>query len=309
MLKHIHMKKSFIILLSFFAVACSKKLEIDTPDFNVALDPAKLVSDTFTYRLGDTTRFKFSGSAGNIAFYSGEPGKRYDGRASANKLGKITLGFSSKSEFGTQTNTLQVLATNKLAGLDSAAVVNAAWTNITSRGAVATNATVVPFGTADLTDLVTSESDSLFIAFKYSGVTGTTQRTWTITEFIVNNVLPEKTVSLSSLSADVAYWTRYGNVWSPANGRWTASATDLKITGGGGSAASNTSWIITKPLYIGRVPGDVSTGIKSINEPDKEGYAFVYPSPGVYKATFVAFNHTLDEQKSVVRELIIKVTP
>lgn len=303
------MKKSFFILFSFFAVACSKKLEISTPDFNVSLDPARLVADTFTYRKGDSIRFKFSGSAGNVAFYSGEPGKRYDGRIAAYKLGKITLGFSSKSEYGTQTNTLQVLATNKLAGLDSAAVAAATWTNINSRGTLATSATVVPFGTADLTDLLTNENDSLFIAFRYTGVTGSTQRTWTITDLTVNNVLPEKSVLLSSLSTDVAYWTRYGSVWNPANGRWTPSATDLKITGGGSSAASNTSWIITKPLYAGRVPGDVSTGVKSINEPDKETYVYVYPSPGVYKATFVVFNHTLDEEKSIIRELIIKVTP
>lgn len=303
------MKKSFLILLSFFAVACSKTLEVDTPGFNVTLDPARLVADTFTYRLGDTTRFKFNGTVGNIAFYSGEPGKRYDGRTAAYKLGRITLNFSSKSEFGTQKNTLQVLATNKLAGLDSATVVNAAWTDISNRGALATSATVVPFGTADLTDLLANENDSLFIAFRYSGVTGSTQRTWTITELAVNNVLPEKTVLLSSFSTDVAYWTRYGNVWNPSNGRWTASASDLKITGGGGSAASNTSWVVTKPLYAGRVPGDVSTGIKSINEPDKAEYAYAYPAPGVYKATFVAFNHTLDEQKSVIREFIIKVTP
>lgn len=303
------MKKSFLILLSFFAVACSKKLEIDTPDFNVALDPAKLVADTFTYRLGDSTRFTFSGSAGNVAFYSGEPGKRYDGRTAAYKLGKITLSFSSKSEYGTQKNTLQVLATNKLAGLDSASVTGATWTNISDRGALATSATVVPFGTADLTDLLTNENDSLFIAFKYSGVTGSTQRTWTITNFTVNNVLPEKSVLLSSIATDVAYWTRYGNVWSPANGRWTPSATDLKVTGGNETAATNTSWIITKPLYAGRVPGDVSIGIKSINEPDKETYVYVYPSPGVYKATFLAFNHTLDEEKTIIRELIIKVTP
>ncbi len=303
------MKKSLLILLSFFAMACSKKLEVDTPDFNVTLDPARLVADTFTYRLGDTTRFKFKGTVGNIAFYSGEPGKRYDGRTATYKLGHITLSFSSKAQYGTQTNTLQVLATNKLAGLDSAAVVDAAWTNISNRGTLATSATEVPFGTVDLTDLLVNENDSLFIAFKYSGVTGSTQRTWTITQLAVNNVLPEKTVSLSSFSTDVAYWTRYGNVWNPANGRWTASASDLKITGGDANAATNTSWVVTKPLYAGRVPGDVSTGIKSINEPDKEEYAYAYPAPGVYKATFVAFNHTLDEEKRVIRELIIKVTP
>lgn len=303
------MRKSFLILLSFFAIACSKKLEIETPDFNVTLDPSKMVADTFTYRLRDTTRFKFSGSVGNIAFYSGEPGKRYDGRNSGYKLGKILLSFSSKAEFGTQTNTLQILATNKLRGLDSTSVVDATWTNISNRGVLATSATVASFGSADLTDLVSNEKDSLFIAFKYGGVTGSTQRTWTITGFTVNNVLQEKTVLLSSLSTDVAYWTRYGNVWNPANGIWTVSATDLKIIGGSATAVTNSSWIVTKPLYAGRVPADVSTGVKSINEPDKEGYTYVYPSPGVYKATFVAFNHTLDEEKRVIKELIIKVTP
>lgn len=278
------------------------------PAFTVSLDPARLVADTFTYRLGDTTRFMFSGSIGNITFYSGEPGKRYDNRTSSNRLGKITLGFSSKAEFGTQTNTLQVLATNKLAGLDSASVVNAAWTNISNRGPLATSATVVNFGTADLTDLLSGAEDSLFIAFKYSGVTGSTQRTWTITEFAVNNVLPGQTVSLSTLGNDVAYWTRYGNVWTPASARWTASATDLKITGGA-NTPTNTSWIVSKPLYAGRVPPDVSVGIKSINEPDKEGYVYSYPAAGIYKATFVAFNHTLDEEKRVIKEFIIKVIP
>ena len=302
---------SFIILtgLTIIAVACTKNMEVPAPDFQVSLDPAKKVADTFTYRVGDTTRFQFSGKAGNIAFYSGEAGKRYAGRETSFRLGAVTLSFASKSEFGTQKNTLKVLATSKLAGLDSATVVNAQWTDITSRLALATSATVVNSGTADLTDLVANENDSLFIAFRYDGVTGSTQRTWTITNYVVNNVLPEQSYSVSSLSTDASFWTRYGNVWAPASARWTASANDLKITGGNASAPSNTSWIISKPLYIGKLPPDVSTGIKSINEPEKAGYDYQYSTPGVYKATFVAFNHTLDEEKSVVRELIIKVIP
>lgn len=303
------MKKTILLILAFAATACSKKMQVDKPDFNVSPDPARQVADTFVYRLGDTTRFKFTGTVGNIAFYSGETGKRYDSRTTTYQLGKLTLSFSSKSEWGNQTNTLQVLATNRLAGYDSVSVVNAAWKDISARGKLATNATVTPFGTADLTDLVANANDSLFIAFKYSGVTGSTQRTWTITELAINNVLPDRTVTLSSFSADVAYWTRFGNVWNPANARWTPSATDLKITGGNDAAPSNTSWVMTKPLYVGRIAPDVSVGVKSINEPDKAEYTYVYPAPGVYRATFVAYNHTLDEEKSTIREFIIKVTP
>lgn len=305
------MQRSFIILagLALAVVSCSKQLETTTPDFQVKIDPARMVADTFTYKVGDTTQFLFAGTADNIAFYSGEPGKSYANRKASYKLGKLALSFSSKAEWGTQTNTLEVLATNKLTTLDSATVVNANWTNITSKAALATSATVVNSGTIDLTDQVTGEKDSLFIAFKYSGVTGSTQRTWTITNYVVNNVLPDQTVAISNLATDVSFWTRYGNVLSPAAARWTATATDLKIAGGTGTSPTNTSWIISKPLYVGQIAPDVSVGIKSITEPAKTGYPYKYTVPGVYKATFVAFNHTLDEERSVIREVIIKVIP
>jgi hypothetical protein len=306
------MKRSIVIILAGLAtaaVSCNKNMEVDTPSFQVSLDPAHLVGDTFTYRLGDTTRFIFSGSAGNIAFYSGEPGKSYANRIASTRLGTVQLSFSSKAESGSQQNTLQVLATNKLPAGDSATVVNADWTDITSRVTLATSATVVPSGEADLTDIISGAGDSLFIAFKYSGVTGSDQRTWTITNFFVKNVLPDQAYTAASLATDASYWLRYGNVWTPANARWAATSNDLKITGGKSSAPSNTSWIVSKPVYVGRVPGDVSVGIKSINEPDKEGHPYEYEAAGVYKATFVAFNHTLDEQKSIIKEFIIKVIP
>jgi hypothetical protein len=303
------MKRNCFILLACLAMACSKNLEVDAPDFQVTADPARLITDTFIYRIGDTTRFVFSGNAGNIAFYSGEAGRRYENRHARTQLGAITLSFSSKAEFGAQTGTLQLLATNSLSSLDSNTVVNEAWTDITSRAHLAVNATVVKSGAIDLTDLLDNEQDSLFIALKYSGVTGSTQRTWTITEWQLSNELPSQTIALSTFSSDVAYWTRYGNVWSPANARWTASATDLKITGGNAAAPTNTSWVISKPVYAGRIPPDVSIGVKSINEPQRDDYTYIYSAPGVYKVTFVAFNHTLDEEKRIVRELNIKVIP
>lgn len=310
--KTTNMRNLIIIIAAGTAIttaSCSKTMEVDQPTFSVNLDRSHLVADTFTYKLGDTTRFLFSGEAGNITFYSGEKGKRYDNRQVAWKLGDLTLSFDSKAEWGTQTNTLQVMATNKLTAFDSASVVNAAWTDITAKAKLAIDAKVVPSGAVTLTDLVANEKDSLFIAFKYTGVTGSTQRTWTITNFFVNNTVDGTAYTVASLAADASYWTRYGNVWTPAAARWTATASDLKITGGGGTAPSNISWIISKPIYAGRLAPDVGTGIKSINEPVKAEHVYKYAAPGVYKATFIAFNHTLDGEKSIVKELIIKVIP
>ena len=188
-------------------------------------------------------------------------------------------------------------------------MVGAAWTDITAKARLATSATVVSSGVISLNELIANEKDSLFIAFKYTGVTGSTQRTWTITNFFVRNIVEGLTYTTASLATDASYWTRFGNVWTPAAARWTATASDLKIAGGNAAAPSNTSWIISKPLYAGRMAPDVSVGIKSINEPAKTEYAYKYTAPGIYKATFVAFNHTLDEEKSAIHELIIKVIP
>jgi hypothetical protein len=295
--------------LSLMAAACNKELKVDGPSFSVSLDPARMVADTFTYRAGDTTRFIFAGDAGNIAFYSGETGKKYANRQVSYQLGKVLLSFSSKAEYGTQTNTLKVYATNKLTAFDSASVVDAAWTDITTRVKLATNATVVASGDADLSDLVSGEKDSLFIAFKYSGVTGSTQRTWTITNYLVKNNVNNESYTAASLAADASFWSRYGNVKTPANAMWAATTADLKITGGAAAAPTNTSWIVSKPIYAGRIPPDVSTPIKSIIDPAKTEFAYSYRTAGIYKATFVAFNHTLDAEKSVVKEFIIKVIP
>lgn len=310
--KNMHMKRSICIIsagLSLMAAACNKEMNVEAPSFSVNIDPSRLVADTFTYRVGDTTRFILSGNADNIAFYSGEAGKQYANRQVDYQLGKVTLSFSSKAEWGNQTNTLQVLATNKLPAFDSASVVGAAWTDITSRVNLAINSTVVASGDADLTDLLANEKDSLFVAFKYSGVTGSTQRTWTITNFFVKNLVNSESYTAAALATDVSFWTRYGNVWNPSNARWNATSSELKIIGGTGTAPANTSWIISKPIYAGRIPPAVSTPVKSIVDPAKTEYAYSYPSAGIYKATFVAFNHTLDDEKSVVKELIIKVIP
>lgn len=296
------------VTIIMLMTACTKRLDVQTPSLTVSLDAAHLVADTFVYKLGDTTKFMFSGNAANIAFYPGDTGHAYDNRNRNLALGTITLSFTSKAEFGTQTNTLQLLATNKLNGLDSASVVNAAWTDITGKAALAGSATEVNSGTINLNDLVSNENDSLFIAFKYSGVTGTTQRTWTITNFLVSNVLPDLSYTLSSLSMDISYWTRYGNVWNPANARWTPTTTQLRVIGGGGASPSNTSWIVSKPLYVGRVAPDVSIALKSINNPDLTGYNYKYTAAGTYKATFVTFNNTAEKQETVVQQFYIKVT-
>src|SRR5579871_5892320 len=205
----LYMRAILLLAGGMLVLSACTKLGTSAPTLKVSLDRSKLVADTFTYNLGDTAKFLFSGMAGNVTFYPGDSTHNYDLRNRSNALGLTQLSFSSAEQYGTQTNTLQVLVTDKLPGLDSVSVVSAAWNDVTSRAVLATTTTATASGTVDLSDQVQGANDSLFVAFKYTGQGGSIQRTWTITNFVVNNVLWDTKYPLSNLSSDVNYWTKY----------------------------------------------------------------------------------------------------
>jgi len=305
------MKNSFyfILIACTCLLACKKDLTTDVPTVDIALTNARsTIGDTLVFKLGDTCKFNFGGYADNVVFWAGTPGNKYEFKTRSSAFGTPTLSFTSTAQFGAQNNTLQVLATNKLPAKDSASVVNAAWTNITARTPIATSATAVNTGQVNLSDLVSDANDSLFIAFKYTGLTGSTQRTWTITNFLVNNVLSDYTYNLSSLAADNAFWTRFGNVWSPASSRWVATTTALTIVGGAATAPSNTSWIISKPIFVGRIAPDIPTAtVKNITASALSAYAYKYAAAGRYKITFASYNTTPNDSQMVLKEFNVKV--
>jgi hypothetical protein len=121
-------------------------------------------------------------------------------------------------------------------------------------------------------------------------------------------VLPDYVSNLSTLASDANFWTRYGNVSTPANARWVATTTALTLVGGAAAAPTNTSWIISKPLYVGRVNPDISTAtVKNITASATTSYAFKYDAIGKYKATFIMYNVTPDDRKEVLKEFNIKI--
>lgn len=317
------MKPIFLLInigLMAAVVSCQKRLEAEAPSLEISVAPARsTIGDTLVYYLGDTTRFLFEGSAYNLALYPGTPGAAYANKDRVAQLGTLSLSFTSASNASTQTGTLALLATNKLPARDSSSIVNAQWTEITDRAALAAGTTAVSSGPVALNDLVSGAADSLFLAFKYTGLTGSLQKTWTITNWAVTNVLPDMTYSLSSLTTDVNYWTIIKQA-VPAAAKWTVSASQLQIAGGAASAPDNTCWIVSKALYAGRVPFDKSIIIKNINDPmpqiiypgqprPVQGYNYIYPVVGTYAATWLAFNNTIKEQAGTSKTFYIKVIP
>ncbi len=70
-------------------------------------------------------------------------------------------------------------------------------------------------------------------------------------------------------------------------------------------------WAVTKGISADKVDlgRDWSTAIRGITNPVITEHIYTYAKAGTYKAVFVAANSTVDDQKQVVKEITITVTP
>mgnify|MGYP000851092233 CR=1 FL=1 len=70
-------------------------------------------------------------------------------------------------------------------------------------------------------------------------------------------------------------------------------------------------WAVSKAISIDKVDlgPDWSTAIKGLTNPVLTEYRYIYPKAGTYKATFVAANGNIDQQKLVTKEITITITP
>ena len=69
-------------------------------------------------------------------------------------------------------------------------------------------------------------------------------------------------------------------------------------------------WAVSKAISTETVNlgCDWATAIKGINNPNIAEYRYSYAKPGTYKAVFVASNNSIDESKTVVKEINLTIT-
>lgn len=287
----------FTGLAGLFALsACDKSLDIEKLDFDVS-------TTKNTFKVGDTVLFKFNGNPDNITFFSGELGSKYEFRTRTRAEGKPELQFTSFAEFGLQTNTLQLLATTNFNGVVDANIGSAAWQDITNLVTLSTGTDNTASGIVDLTQFISDKP--LYLAYRFVGQTGTTQKRWTIKNFSVQNRLTNGPV-LSVANNSTAGFRQVS--LKNASSVWTITATQISIQGGPATSEENEDWIVTNALFLDRVSPDLGSPLKNITTKMTE-YPYVFTQPGTYKVAFVASNATADKVARDVKELTITITP
>ena len=318
--KYIKIEISFLaaIILSFvglFIVGCQKD-KVSSITLEVSLDSVK-------YKLGDSITYHFSGYADNITYYSGEKianyptalGHRYEFYNRTWAKGKAILQFQSLLQNSGQANTLSVLASTNFNGkYDSVSIAAATWVDITNRVVLSdgTSTAFTPSGNIDVSDF---KDSVVFFAFRYKAVTGVIQPKWTINNLKIafyargldsTNSITNDTFTVATLNP---VWNKV-NILNSSQG-WSASTSQLLFSGANSSAASNEDWVISKFLYLNRVPTDKPTSIvKTYTDAMMASFRTPpYTNAGKYKVAFVSSNANYTGQKGKVKELEVEISP
>ena len=333
-----------LTVIMVLIISCKKTDIVQPDDFTVNTIKT-------TYKVGDTTVFNFTGRADQILFFSGEAGKDYANISRVVEAGNPKLVFQTNMTQGVLPNndSLRLYISTNLKGYDSANVVNATWTDITTRNTkwpTTLSSNFVISDSIGLTDFNTA--DSVNIAFRATGKKYATaaQRKWqmqnlTLTNFlndgsntalfstfantgfvqanIKNNPLPNFTVANTNFQA----WNVGENgvnanntttvILSKAcNSNGVTIQTAYPLSFDPSSAVNideNDDWLITSAINLKRVKPDVGTVIKNALALSLTNYNYKFTKAGTYNITFIAQNNNLDIQKQVIRQMQITVTP
>jgi hypothetical protein len=294
------MKKLISILVTVACIAACNKKEVDATGFSVT--PNKE-----TYKVNDTVNFSFTGNAWYLTFYSGEPGKKFENRERIVADGIPRLQFLSYQQTGSQANTLRVLVSTNFSGVyDSTNIYNATWADITNQITLSTGKDSTASGVVNLSQFVTNDHPA-YIAFKYAGFKdASAQRTWTIRNIILNNVLPDNMSYSLLTSAESTAGFQQVNMKTSAV-KWTISSSQLQVKGGAtANSPEAETWVISKALILNKVTPDVGIPLKNMTTA-MNFYKYIYTTAGAYTATFVASNINRYDNKEDIREVSIKV--
>lgn len=290
------MKKIIFLFVTASIVlmaSCNNDIDVMSPTFDVR-------TEKLSYKVEDTVHFVFSGDAGYITFYSGDKGQEYRHRFRTQiAQASPTLNFISHGRFGPPERNLSLLIATDFDGTMSTERIAAAnWQDISDRVNFSSG-TVIPSGDIDLSDFI--DAPQVHLAFKYIGIGNTSdaQKTWTITDFVLNTYDEDHNIYPIVEDLSQAGWLQHSV--EGESRKWRITAVDLWL-GANANEESNEDWVITKALDLASINPDKGISIKTLTGTIEPLY-HIYTEPGEYVVTFVAKNQSVYGEQEIIREI------
>lgn len=214
------------------------------------------------------------------------------------KIQKTGLEFTTYRQYGKQSNTLSILISTDFSGDYTAeGIRKATWKDITSKATLSEGADNTPSGLIDISDFAVK--GPVYLAFRYTGEGGTTQRAWTIKDLIIKNKLKGGAEYPVATLRD-AGWVSVMLNPSASRQKWRVTDAQLQFVGGNETYGSNLGWVISKPLDLNKVP--VASDGKSV-EPD---LVFKVKAPKAGRYTLRTMAATDDEGAALMKKAKLK---
>ncbi len=307
------MKKIFFIIPALLIVlaSCNKK-EAAQLNFDAKTEKA-------SYKVGEPVNFILTGNPEQLTFFSGLNGHKYvykDRTEATSDV--ITLEIATNRRYGSdaqQPKSFRVLASQKFDGNYVATSINEAtdWLDITEAftlSGIQPNDNYVASGAVNLKSLAALNLDTakpIYFAFKYTGVTGSTQPRWWVNKFDIKTTTTDGESLTVTNIAGAGFKQIKVLPESPVNWIFGTDNT-AKFAGGGGTVGSNQVWAVTSALKLTSVTPDVGEPLKNMST-RFDNYEFIYTTPGKYSVTFVAANINVYGERTTVKTVEVTVLP
>lgn len=319
----------FIPLLALLFVACNGDEKIDMPNLTVSVADESIVEiadGAIVCKKGEPVKFKFSGSADLVTFYSGKKGQSYANRNGGAVMdGDVSLIFNWKIANGSQFNCLTVFVSTTFGGLTGDALIDMEkltnfdtyFTDVTNLFPIPTNKTdnsMVTWGPMNLNQY---KGGRFWLAFRYKTPEAPGSTTYTLSNMAVSCAFEGENYTIADTKMD---WKAFdmlatdspylmtGDKDSDGGRRWRTTSTAIVAGTSTNAGVSDLDWIVSPALNLTpSMPADVGEPIKGIADLALSEYRCTYDQAGEYIATFVVTNSAYENTKHTVRHIKIKI--
>lgn len=299
-----------------FLASCMNDLQVSAPELDV-----KTVS--IEVKAGEPVVFEMDGNADYVTFWSGETYSDYSHRNGRKFTPGILnkLSFSSEITSGAQNEQLTMLISNDFDGnyMDFDSMIHSDWTDITRWFSLPRGKGRKESSAQDISAFVYSDRP-LYLAFRYrcrpQEQYGEASR-WVISNLRFTNTSEElgETVLYDLVNSGF----RITDPFSRTDAVCMSSVSQTQIVMQGrvqsedvpAAAYETEHWIVSRPIdltSIRDIGPDRPKVIKGYAESFPTTYSYIYESPGVYEAVFVASNQSIRDCKEAVSSITITVS-
>ncbi len=305
--------KLCIAVIGLMAISCEREIGLSP-----GLEEFDVTTEKHVYKIDEDVIFNITGDPDMISFYSGELYSEYAYRDErVIDLQKTLLSFSSANPVlsGAQVSDFRVLVSTDFNDVYTYEnLVNAHWTDITSKFSYGVSTTYVPSGNYEISELYEA-GRPLYVAFRY--INKSQEEYGVVRRFLIQSFqMIGQSIYGDHLIGDPVS-SDFRLIEKSEDARTASSLTTTTITLNGYPRTTPSAdpdpatdtWAVTKAFDLDMLDNgpDRPVALKGNQDPKLRSHVHSFSQPGEYTVTFIGINANIGGSKEIVKQIKITV--